>query len=152
MSAPFAIIVSSFDQFDHAYMNLKLLLTALLLLAVSSCTIQPKVILFNNADNAITISFADDSYRIDSGRSRTIQLYFVREFQVQVGATKYSYDVDYWPDDYAYFTGWWLFADRKLKAQFNADGRIFVLTQDQSPPISPIADQPRGFPLVPDAT
>ena len=44
----------------------------------------------------------------------------------------------------------WLFADRKLKAQINADGRIFVLTQDQSPPIAAMASQPRGFPLVPD--
>ena len=130
-------------------MNTKLLLAVLLLFTVSSCTISPKVILYNNADDSMTISFAEDSYRISSGQSRTIQLYFVREFQVQVGTTSYSYDVESWPDDYAYFTGWWLFADRKMKAQFNADGRIYLLTEDQGPPISTITDQPRGFPLEP---
>ena len=130
-------------------MNAKLLLAALLLFTASSCTISPKVILYNNADEAITISFVDDSYRIGSGRSRSIRLYFVRDFQVQVGTTTYSYDVDYWPDDYAYFTGWWLFADRKMKAQFNADGRLYLLTEDQSPPIRTTTNQPRGFPVEP---
>ena len=132
-------------------MNQKTLLVALLLLAISSCTIQPKVVLFNNADEAITISVAENSVRINSKKSRKIELYFVREFEVQLGATQYFYSVDYWPDDYAYFTGWWLFVDRKLKAQFNADGTILVLTQDQDPPISELVGQPRGFPLKPDA-
>jgi hypothetical protein len=133
-------------------MNQKALLVAMLLLPISSCTVAPKVILFNNAGEAITISFAGDSYRINSAKSRKIELYFVREFQVQMGATQYSYSVEYWSDDYAYFTGWWLFAARKMKAQFNADGKIFVLTQDQTPPISAVVGQPRGFPLVPGAT
>ena len=130
-------------------MNPKLLLAALLLFAASSCTVWPKVVLYNNADDAITISFDDKSYRIGPGRSRSIRLYFVSEFQVEAGATSYSYDVVNWRDDYAYFTGWWLFASRKMKAQFNADGRIYLLTEDQSPPTSKIADQPSGFPLEP---
>ena len=132
-------------------MNQKILLTALLLLPISSCTIQPKVKIFNNAVEAITISIADDSYQVGPGKSRKIELYFVSEFQVQMGAIQYFYNVEYWPDEHAYFTGWWLFARREMKAQFNADGTIFLLTENQSPPISAIVGQPRGFPLVPDA-
>jgi len=133
-------------------MNANHLLAVLLLFTVSSCTMQPKVILYNSADDSLTISFADNSYRIGSRRSRTIRLSFVREFRVQVGTTSYSYDVESWPDDYAYFTGWWLFADRKMKAQFNADGRIYLLTEDQRPPIPTTAGQPSGFPLEPVTT
>ena len=64
-----------------------------------------------------------------------------------MGTTSHSYDVVFWPDDYSYFTGWWIFADRKMKAQFDADGRIYLLTEDQTPPVSTFADQPDGFPL-----
>ncbi len=47
-------------------MNQKILVTAVLLLLLASCTIQPKFIVFNNAEETITVSFADDTYRIKS--------------------------------------------------------------------------------------
>jgi len=126
------------------------LLTILVPLFLSSCTVPLELSLFNNTPHKIIVELRDETIMIEPGESGTIS---------GVSYANFSIAIDYHASIYAMpsvlssvwvWKGWGPFSRRVIYAQLEEDGGIWAVDPDESGPVTAFGKQPDGFPIQPN--
>ena len=125
-------------------------LTAIILLGLlCSCSIPADVMLFNNAGMNALVTSGENAIAVAPGESQKITTVFRRFFSIEIGKASYNYELQSWPGEYEFTTGWGPWTKRVLSLQINGDGLIWVVTEGQKLPVPVSTSQAVGFPLEP---
>lgn len=117
-----------------------------LAILVSSCSIRPKIFLYNNSGQALTILTEDGSYHVVGGAIVEILYPKSQTMQINVQETQWKYKLAYPPKEYMTVGG------HEMHFQIEANGFIYVLLPQQQGPALDLSAQPKGFPLTPVLT
>lgn len=132
---------------------MRIALTSIILLGqICSCSIPADVKLFNNSGEVVIVRSGDKLIRVEPSRVEKITAVFRRDFSIEIADAPYQYELEDWPGEYEYNTGWGPFTKRVLMLQINSDGRIWVVGKGDKRPLPETMSQPNGFPLEPRET
>lgn len=132
---------------------MRITLTSIFFLSLlCSCTIPTDVKLFNNSGESVIVNSGDDSTSVAPNETGKITAVFRRVFKIEIGEASYQYELEDWPGEYEFTTGWGPFTKRILMLQINSDGRIWVAAKGEELPLLESTPQPHGFPINPHGT
>lgn len=117
---------------------------------LGSCTIATEIEVFNNASVPVRLIINGDVLRLEPGKDITI-------YEMELSSPRLETDSITWtyisptriPVSFIAWRGWSFWQSRVAMVQVEADGKIWLLGVDQSPPVSEFVEQPEGFPLAP---
>lgn len=131
----------------------------LLVLSVSSCTPGTKYTLFNNTDGDIAVTIDRQTYSIPKGGLGPLENWYAGSITIETKSQRWSYSI-HLPafhelvvngsyDEKAFSFSQSELSARRITAQVNGDGRIFIVPVSVATPVPTNAIQPNGFPLSP---
>ena len=119
--------------------------------SLGSCTLATEVEIFNNTSAPVRLVINGDVSRLNPGKHTTIYEREIGHSSVETDGTSWTYDRrSLIPESFIVWRGWGFWQSRVARVQIEADGKIWLLGIDQSPPVTDFVDQPEGFPLVPN--
>ena len=132
-------------------MKLRLLILAILMVAVASCSLPGEIRLHNYSAGQIDVRLGEESNLVDPGESIQFSLLAHHIFSIVVDGQHLRYEAQYPNSDYWHQTrcGWWLC--EVLYFRFDDDRRIRILHPDRRNDVAIPQIQPEGFPLEPAA-
>jgi hypothetical protein len=112
----------------------------------SSCSIRPKIFLYNNSGQEVAIVSEDENYHVAIGT--VVEIYYPKSqtLQINAGEKKWQYRLTYPTKEYMTVGG------HEMYFQIDSSGFIYVLLPQQQGPVKDPPTQPKGFPLTPVLT
>lgn len=118
---------------------------------LGSCTIATEVEVFNNSSALVRLVIDGDVSRLKPGKDITIYERELSNAKVETDSISWTYvRPNRIPESFIAWRGWGFWRSRVAVVQIEADGKIWLLGVDQSPPVSEFVEQPGGFPLTPN--
>ena len=131
------------------------LLICLLLLCgtLPACTVSSICRLFNNSSVPLeivrtTINRQQERLIVHPGKNIELTDWISNEVLIKLGANDYNYQTVTPSPDYIVTSGFGPWVSRYFRMQIEPDGRIYLLSKEQVPPVTAFDVQPKGFPLV----
>lgn len=123
-------------------------------LFVSGCTLATSCTLFNNSGRqiAIDVTGPDGTAYVLSlapGASAKIDHWVFSDVRISTSDETWTYATTDPDESFIRYPGFFLWVERRFRAQLQADGRIFVVAPDATFPQAELPPQPYGFPLEP---
>ena len=123
-------------------------------LHLSGCTLPLTCVLYNNTGHDFLFLVLRDHVVIEEVEVKNNSLVEInnwetRNYQINIRDSTSKYEPVFFHHEFVDFSGWGPWSKRKLHAQIEPDGRIFVLNIGQVPPVVDFPDQPNGFPMIP---
>jgi len=125
---------------------------------LSSCTVSLTCEIYNNTDMPLQVTERDKHgqekhFSLMPQKSIRLRDWGYHVYEVENENINWSYDppiASYIPSsEYIETTGFGPFFKRLIRAQLNADGKVYLIKIGQEPPVSEFTGQPEGYPLVP---
>ncbi len=124
-----------------------------MVLCLASCTIPTRIELFNNAHQIVRVTVGSDEVVLSPGETAKLGAAIgMGEVDVQIGSAVHVYEMNSGiPEKFVSWSGWGLWTKRTARLQLDADGKVWLVGAEQVAPVTLFLEQPKGFPLVPNA-
>lgn len=120
--------------------------TILLVFILSSCSIKPKLVFYNNTEFIIEIKNDKDLLgKVNGGHEINFSYPITQNFSINTGETNWIYKITNYPPVENYRRN----TRATIYMQIESTGKIYVLKTTEEFPLTDFNNQPPGFPLKP---
>ena len=126
---------------------------ALMVICLASCTIPARMELFNNTHEVVRVTVGSGEVILSPGETAKLGAAIViDEVEVQIGSAVHVYEMELSiPEKFISWSGWGPWSKRTARLQLDEDGKVWLIGAEQVAPVTLFLEQPKGFPLVPNA-
>ena len=109
--------------------------------------------LFNNTHEVVRVTVGSGEVTLSPGETAKLGAAIViDEVEVQIGSAVHVYEMELSiPEKFISWSGWGPWSKRTARLQLDEDGKVWLIGAEQVAPVSLFLEQPKGFPLVPNA-
>ena len=124
--------------------SIKIIISILLISIVTSCTLIPYIVLFNNTSEKIIVTYSGKKYLLEPYSLKEIMA--VGEIlEIETSKTSWFYKVAYFPQSFIKHE----FTKDLINIQLQSNGWIYILYPTNNLPAKTFPMQPEGYPLKP---
>ena len=145
MAAPDVAVMKGGVMPQQTFLCARRLAMIAVVALLSSCTIPPELILYNNTGERLTVASGDHSQLIEPKKEAKVPFPFGdKSLSITCASNTWTYTLKYPPHDFCGPS-----SHLRIKSQVESNGFIYVFPKDVGLPGEDLSRQPEGFPVKP---